>query len=212
MKVSELHRALGEQTIFRSGMLLAGQRSPADVRRQLSRWVKSGKVLSLRKGVYLLAEPYACRQPHPFVLANELRRASYVSLQSALAWHGCIPEFVPATTSVTTERPEQLDTPKGRFIFRHIKRDLLWGMTRLEVSPAQFALVATPEKALIDLLYLTPDSDQPEYLEELRIESAERLRLDVLSGMAKRSGSKKVMRAVEHLTTLWRESPWGERL
>ncbi len=206
--MADLQRILGDQAVFRTGAILAGQHSPASVRRQLARWVKAGKVVVLRKGLYVLAEPYAKQSPHPFVLANELRRASYVSLQSALAWYGCIPEFAPATTSVTTERPEQLDTPKGRFIFRHVKRDLMWGMLRIEVASSQLALIATPEKALIDLLYLTPDSDRPDYLNELRVEPAGKLQLGVVSEMAERSGSNKVMRAVKYLEGLWRESEW----
>ena len=53
-----------------------------------------------------------------------------------------------------------------------------------------------PEKALIDLLYLEHDAADPAYLKELRIQNAERLRLDVLETMAVRCGIKRVMRAV----------------
>ncbi len=212
MTFSDLQRLLGDQAVFRTGTLLAGASSPAHVRRQLSRWVKSGKVHALRRGIYVLAEPYAKRQTHPFLLANEVRRASYVSMQSALAWYGCIPEFAQATTSVTTERPEQLETPKARFIFRHIKRDLFWGMSSLEVSPAQFALVATPEKALIDWLYLTPESDTPAYLDQLRVEPAGRIDVKRLRVLTERAGSQKVLRAVAYLESIWRESDWGEAL
>ncbi len=210
MKIEELRNILGDQAVFRTGNLLAGQDAPAHVRRQLARWVKAGKVIPLRRGLYVLAEPYAKQTPHPFILANEMRRASYVSMQSALAWYGCIPEYVPTVTSVTTERPEEIENVKGRFIFRHIKRDLLWGMTREEVAPGQIALVASPEKALIDLLYLTAHSDDEGYLDELRLDPGHRLSPDRLIEMADRTGSQKVLRAVHYLARAWKQTEGGE--
>ncbi|MFP4166692.1 MAG: hypothetical protein ACLFUF_05940 [Opitutales bacterium] len=211
MKFEELQQLLGDQVVFRTGTLMAGQSSPEHLRRQLTRWVKAGKVLSLRRGVYVLASPYAKSHPHPFVLANALRRASYVSLQSALAWYGCIPEFSPTTTSVTTERPERLQTPMGRFLFRHLRQDLFREMRRVEVSAGQYALVATPEKALVDLLYLTPHSDEEGYLDELRLESRGILKKDRLLKTAEATESGKVIRAVGRLERLFQEE-WGEPL
>ena len=55
------------------------------MRRQLDRWVKSGRLIQLRRGVYSVAPPYQADAPHPFLLANHLRKSSYVSLQSALS-------------------------------------------------------------------------------------------------------------------------------
>jgi predicted transcriptional regulator of viral defense system len=189
---------------------MALQPSQENVRRQLSRWVKSGKIVALRRGVYVLADGSMQLRPHPFVLANEMRRASYVTMQSALAHYGMIPEFVPAVTSVTTARPEDLNTPVGRFMFRHVKKELLWGMKQVELLPGQWARLATPEKALIDLIYLTPGSDNENYLRELRLETVEFFRVDVLREFGRRSESHKVMRAIDILARLW-ESEEKER-
>jgi predicted transcriptional regulator of viral defense system len=79
--------------VFRTGQILSGERSPGNIRRQLDRWMKSGRVLQLRRGVYVLAEPYAKTHVHPYTAANALRKASYVSLHSALAHYGMIPEY-----------------------------------------------------------------------------------------------------------------------
>ena len=54
-------------------------------------------------------------------------RASYVSLQAALAYYGLIPEYVPVVTSVTTARPGRWETPLGVYEFCHVKTDLLFG-------------------------------------------------------------------------------------
>jgi hypothetical protein len=79
----------------------------------------------------------------------------------------------------------------------------LFGFREQEVSPGQRALVATPEKALIDLLYLTPDSDAPAYLRELRVQSTDAFDQMAFKAMAMRTGVKKVMRAVQTLQRLW---------
>lgn len=150
----------------------------------------------------MLAEPYRKADPHPFFLANLLKRASYVSLQSALSYHGLIPESVPAVTSVTTGRPESLSTPAGRFIFRHVRKTLFHGFRAIDVAPSQTAFVARPEKALLDLVHLTPRSDTAGYLEELRLENLERLDRHLLMVMARSSGSPKLVRAACWLARL----------
>ncbi len=121
MKFETLLSFVGDEPVFDSGLLLAGDVDPVDVRRQLSRWVSAGRLLQLRRGLYALAEPYRKTIPHPFDVANRLERGSYVSLQSALAYAHLIPEYAQTVTSVTTGRPNDRDTPVGRFLFRHIQ-------------------------------------------------------------------------------------------
>jgi predicted transcriptional regulator of viral defense system len=203
MKLGALHQLLGEEVIFRSSALMAGQRSAANLRSQLARWVRDGKLVALRRGVYMLKDIPANRAPHPFVLANEMRRASYVSLQSALAYYGMIPEFVPAVTSVTTCRPEELDVLSRRFIFRHVKRDFFWGVQHVEIAPGQWVRLATREKALLDLIYLTPGADDPHFMDELRLEPVAELDMALLRKGAERSGSKKIARAISLLEKKW---------
>ena len=205
MKLEELARRVGAAGLFRSGQILAGERDPAGVRRQLDRWVKRGRVLRLRRGVYVLQKPYATAEVHPFAAANALKKASYVSLQSALAHYGMIPEFVPVTTSVTTGRPEEISTPLGRFQFRHVSTPLFFGFTEVEIAVGQRALLATPQKALVDLLYLTAHSDDSDYLRELRLEVPDGFDVDALRSTSARHGSAKVERAVAQLIELWEE-------
>ena len=119
-------------------------------------------------------------------MANRLKRASSVSLQSALEFHGLIPEYVPSVTSITTGRPEELVTSFGTFIYKHIKKELFSGYRIVDVGEGQSAFIATPEKALLDLLYLTPGSDNPDYLGELRLQNTGilngKLLLDLIAG------------------------------
>lgn len=114
---------------------------------------------------------------HPFLVANRLVRGSYVSLQSALAHHGLIPEHVPVpvTTSVTTGRPQHRENPFGSFEYHHCGPDRLTGYRVERLGGGQEALVATPAKALADLIHLVPGADSRAYLSELRLTSLEKL-------------------------------------
>jgi len=202
MKWQELLTIARNTPVFSSSLLLAGRGSAGAVRRQLDRWVKSGRLLQLRRGVYAVAPPYRAEAPHPFLVANYLRKASYVSLQSALAHYGMIPEFVPVTTSVTMSRPEELQTPLGRFLFRHVKKSAFFGYAPTEISRGQAVFLASPEKALLDLLYLTPGSDSPAYLEELRFEPADHFDWHAFQMNAERIGSRKLKRAMKLISRL----------
>ena len=206
MQFVELLEVVGDLPLFETGLLLAGDVDPADVRRQLSRWTSAGWIYQLRRGVYALAPPYQKTKPHPFVVANALVRGSYVSLQSALAFYGIIPEYTPVVTSVTTGRPRSWETPLGDYVFQHIKHTWFHGYQRLDLGGDQHAFVARSEKALLDLVYLQPGGDAPEYLAELRLQDLEKLDLDRLARLAGESGKPKLRRAVREIETLAREA------
>lgn len=201
MEFNSLLKLIGNEPIFESSILLAGNDNPKLVRIQLSRWVKAGKIYQLRRGLYSIAPPYQRRQPHPFLVANHLQKASYVSLQSALSFYGLIPEVVNITTSVSTGRPERLDTPLGTFEFRHIKTELLFGYRMNELGE-QSALIATPEKALLDLIYLQPGGDSPAYLKELRLQNTEKLDKDLLRKQSEKFNTPKLQNAIKGILQL----------
>ena len=78
MKFEEILALTNNLPFFETGLLLAGDVDPGDVRRQLSRWQKAGKILQQRRGLYTLAPPYQQVNPHPFLIANALAPGSYV--------------------------------------------------------------------------------------------------------------------------------------
>lgn len=202
MEFGDLLLLMGDEPLVDSALLLTGDINPATLRVQLSRWVATGKLIQLRRGVYALAAPYQKTKPHPFFVANHIVPASYVSGQSALAYYGLIPEYVPVTTSVTTMRPGQRDTPLGRFNFQHIHSRQFTSYRSIEVSAGQTAFVATPEKALLDLLYLHPHSATSAYVQELRLQNLERLNGSLLQRLAEESGRPKLRRAAQLLKSL----------
>ena len=202
MKWPALLEKVGEEPVFKTSTLVSGDVKLPVLRLQLSRWVRDGRLLQLRKGVYTIAKPYGKVPPEPLYLANVLKSASYVSLESALAHYGMIPEHVSTVTSVTTGRPENLETPLGTFIFRHVKKGWFFGFQRVQLISGQDALLAQPEKALLDLIYLNPAGDEKSYLEQLRLQNLGRIDVHKLKQWANDSGRPKLKRAVELVADL----------
>jgi len=194
MKWESLLALVADEAVFSSALLLSGDESVRQVRLQLSRWKKAGRLLQLRRGIYALTPTWRKVEPHSFLVANRLQRGSYVSLQSALAWYGMIPEHVPVVTSVGPSRPETIRNPLGAFQFNHLSDGLLFGYSRVEVVSRQFAFIASPEKALLDLAHLTPGADSEDYLRELRLQNPAAIRMPVLNELARRSGKPKLIR------------------
>ena len=206
MRFEALLGLVRQEPVFETGLLLAGDIDPLDVQKQLSRWAARGRVHQLRRGLYALAPPFQKVRPHPFLVANRLVRGSYISLQSALAYRGVIPEYVPVTTSVTNGRPGRWETPLGVFEFRHIHPDLFEGYRNEAVVPEQEALVATAAKALIDLVYFVPGADAREYLDQLRLSNLDPAELLEALETPAVAGRPKLRRAIRRLQDLAAEA------
>lgn len=194
MKWESLLDLVASEPVFSSSWLMSGEASVTQVRLQMSRWVSAGRLLQLRRGLYALAPTWRKVEPHPFLVANRIRRGSYVSLQSALAWHGVIPEHVPVVTSVGPGRRELVRNPLGAFQFQRLTPAMMFGYARIEITPRQYVFVASVEKALLDLVHLTPGSDSVEYLRELRLQNPAAIRLSMMDELAQRSGRPKLSR------------------
>ena len=202
MEFSELLEIVGDEPVFELAVFLSGEADPANVRLQLSRWTSAGRIYQLRRGLYALAPPYQKVKPHPFLVANRLSPGSYVSGLSALAYYSLIPEAVYSTTSVTTRRPTRWETALGWYEFKHLQPRLLYGYHLLELGDGQSAYVASPEKALLDLVYLQTGGDSPDYLLSLRLQNLEKLDLNEFWRLAERAASPKLHRAARQISHL----------
>jgi len=209
MDFASLLRIVENEPVFETGLLLSGDVDPFTIRKQLSRWTTSGKLFQMRRGLYSLAPPYQKVVPHPFLIANRLMAGSYVSLQSALAYYGMIPEFVPTTTSVSTAHPLIYTTSLGQWIFRHIQTSWFRAYRRVDLGNDQQAFIATPEKALLDLVYLQPGGEALNYLQSLRLQALGQLDVELLQQLARTSDRPKISRAVTTILHLIEEEKLG---
>jgi len=153
---------------------------------KISELVRRGFLISLRRGLYVPGPEADLPIPDLFVVANHLRGPSYISLQSALSYHGLIPERVEEITSITLLTTRDFDTPIGRFTYRHFDAPYYsFGIERVQVATNQFALIASPEKAICDTIVATAGvnlrsrTQTLDYLvEDMRIDEADLQALD----------------------------------
>jgi predicted transcriptional regulator of viral defense system len=112
---------------------------------QLNRWVKSGVLERIAKGIYIV--PGANIEIEK--VASFLYPPNYISFESALAHYGIL-NLVPYTLTFATTRRTKTYTIKGReVVFRQIKEDLFFGYTE-----KNGIYIATPGKAFLDQLYM----------------------------------------------------------
>lgn len=132
---------------------------------QLAGWKKKGLLKSAKRGFFVL--PSSRIDLH--ILANELNY-SYISLEYALSYHQMIPDIAQTITSISKDRNEKIHNEFGSFIYQKISKDLFVGYALLksEKENRNFR-IASPEKALFDLVYLRQDLRSKNDFDSLRL-------------------------------------------
>ncbi len=102
-------------------------------------------LLRLKKGVYLSA----FNLPESFEIANAIYTPSYISLESALNYYGVLPQFPYSVTSVSPKKSKKLLIDEKEFEYVQISHKFYWDFRREGQT-----LIASPEKALLDMIYI----------------------------------------------------------
>lgn len=139
---------------------------------------KAGEIIRLRRNLFVV-NPQETNLPlSSGLIANHLLAPSYVSMQTALRYYGLIPEAVYTVQSMTFKAAKKFNTPIGNFCYYHISREAYpIGITQIKERNGVY-IMATPEKALCDLIANLPGINlryQKEALEFLE----ENLRFDM---------------------------------
>jgi predicted transcriptional regulator of viral defense system len=142
---------------------------PGFDRNNLSRWIKKGLLVRLRQGYFTFPE-YKGKPDYAWYFANRIYRPSYISLHSALAFHGIIPESVIQITSVTSLKTAYFVNLFGEFTYKTIRKELMYGYVLKTMSDGRTLQIADPEKALSDLLYLYPEYSTKQDMLDLRLD------------------------------------------
>jgi hypothetical protein len=118
---------------------------------------KEGVIQSIKKGLYVVGPALTVdRRPEPFLLANHILGPSYVSVETALSYHGLIPERVYEIASMTTQASRKFHTPLGTFTYTRLSLPYYaFGIRSEKLADDQYAMVASPEKALCDKVITT---------------------------------------------------------
>jgi len=144
------HQPLTHQFLI---SLLKEYKRPNDKIHEL---LKTGILKSIKKGLYIVGSEVKGAHPESFLLANHILGPSYVSMDSALSFYGLIPEQVFEISSTTIKTSRKFNTWIG--VFSYTKLPLPYysfDIRSISLSGDQYAMIASPEKALFDKVITT---------------------------------------------------------
>ena len=174
-------------------------------RNNLTRWCRRGLLVKLRNQYYAFPE-YRQMPDFSRYVANRIYSPSYISLHSALSFYGMIPEEVVQLTSVTTLKTARFENDFGTFHYQNVKTPFYFGFEIKTMQSGRGLLFATPEKALLDLLYLNPYYKTEQDMEELRLDEdymQNELNLERLNGYLLKIESKTMEQKVKRLMKVY---------
>lgn len=160
-------------------------RSPAD---RISRLARRGDLIRLQRGLFVVAPELSGQTLSRELIANHLYGPSYVSFESALSYHGIIPERVHMVRSATFRRSRQVETPLGVFQYTTVPENYYpIGITQMLYEEENYSFImASPEKAICDLIICTSglriqsERAMREYLyEDMRMDFDDLERIDI---------------------------------
>jgi len=150
-----LSEALGKikaiaQPVFRTADVMVAldiQKSYAS--KLLDRLAQHGHVIRLKRGLWAMTESL-----EPLALVPHLTAPfpSYVSLQSALYYHDMISQIPEVIYCVSLARTRTYETSVATISVHHIEGSFFFGY---EERGEHHVRMALPEKALLDILYLS---------------------------------------------------------
>lgn len=155
----ELRRKIRSEE-FDYQLLLDILRHYSQPRDKITKLIRKGVIIRVKKGLYIFGPDYAGSPYSPEILANLIYGPSYISLDYALNYYGMIPEKTVTLTSVTSGKKRVFQTPVGRFTYQAVPLAYYRvGIDMIEAGENRSFLMATREKALADKIYQGEGSD-----------------------------------------------------
>lgn len=136
------------------------------VRNTLRRYESKGLVERISTKIYV---NHFNQHFSPRDLVNTLRSRSYISLESALVDRGVITQNPTALTCVAPDYRQAFRSKSITIIYRKISPELYWGFEEKTTRYNKY-LIAEPEKALLDWIYLTRQEGLPTPLDEINLQ------------------------------------------
>lgn len=147
---------------------------------------KENAIIRLKRGLYVVSPKVSGQFLSIELIANHIYGPSYVSMESALRYHGLIPEKTYNINSMTIKRSRMFENSIARFEYTSCP-STYYAIGINQVINEEFSfLIASPEKALCDLIVYTPQLRLrsmialEEYLDDdLRLDMNEVLKMNV---------------------------------
>lgn len=145
----------------------------------IKRTIQKGYLIPIRRDLYLIKND---RKPslNAFEIAPIIYGPSYVSFESALSFHGWIPEAVRTITCASIKKAKEFETPVGVFSYEHIPvKAFPFGVQQYQEGVLTL-FIASPLKALADIVYARRRvwESVGDLLEDFRIEAEHFRNLD----------------------------------
>ena len=156
-----------QNSIVRTGHLARRHGlSERAVRDALRRYEARGLVERVSTKIYInhFNQQFSARD-----LVNVLRPRSYISLESALVERGIISQSPSVLTCVAPGYSRVFRSKTLNLVYRKISPDLYWGYEERATRYNKY-LIAEPEKALLDWIYLNRQEGLPTPLDELNLQ------------------------------------------
>lgn len=128
----------------------------------VKRLLEAGILKKMERNKYLLKDfPIS-----DFALANFLYQPSYISFETALNFYGILSQFPYEVSNATTRKTAKKEFEGKIFTYTKIKKELFWGYEKKENF-----LIAFPEKALLDQIYLAAKGQRGINFSEYNLEN-----------------------------------------
>jgi len=189
MQLKEFRKKMQKNIFSREeAQIVAFDTAPNTLKLQLHQWVKSGDLVTLKRGLYVFAD----KKVDKVEIARCLYSPCYISLEYALNMYGLIPDVPFAMTMVTPKATRKFNTVFGQFVYRNIKKEVFFGFD-------EETLIAEKEKALVDYLYLNSSHLVPSvsFWKELRLQNLDDFDFDRALYFAEKYNSLKLLSLLE---------------
>jgi predicted transcriptional regulator of viral defense system len=179
MRFLELKKVFKDFTLFSLNDIKKWDNAFFRVR--LNEWQNKGYIRKVIKGFYIFSD-LELNENVLYEIGNRIYKPSYISFETALSYHGLIPESVYAITSATTRKTSHFKTPVAEYVYRTIAPRLFWGYDLVKYDHKYFRM-ARMEKAILDYFYVHPRIKEKKDFESLRINQdmfLQRMREEIL--------------------------------
>jgi hypothetical protein len=137
-----------------------------------------GKLIRLKRGMYVVSPEESGKLLSTELIANHIYGPSYISMESALRYYGLIPENVHIVRSMTTKRSRVFNNTISKFDYINCSEEYYPIGISQKIGDGYSFLIASPEKALCDLIAYTPQV-RPRFINAMLSYLEEDIRLNM---------------------------------
>lgn len=153
----------------------------------IRRFIKNGLLVRIERDKY----SFTGVRVHDFLLANFLYPPSYISLETALNFHGILSQFPYEIISISSRKTAKKTIEGKSYVYIHLQKSLFWGYEKRGDY-----LVASPEKAILDQLYFIAKGLRSANLDEWDFSSVNKKRLKEYAENFPKTGQLRRMKSL----------------